>query len=49
MRSSRATQLAVEDGVAIEVVQKLLGHENASTTSGYIVRDETEDLDELYF
>lgn len=47
MRTSRATQLA-EDGVDIEVVRKLLGHENASTTAGYIVRDDTEDLDELY-
>ena len=47
MRTSRATQLA-EEGVDIEVVRKLLGHENASTTAGYIVHDETEDLDELY-
>ena len=48
MRSSRATQLVVEDGVNIRVVQKLLGHENESTTAGYVVRDDTEDLDELY-
>lgn len=48
IRASRATQLVVEDGVDIKVAQKLLGHENASTTEIYVVRDDTDDLDELY-
>mgnify|MGYP002511802635 FL=1 len=48
LRSSRASQLAVEDGVDIKVVQKLLGHESVTTTEIYVVRDDSDDLDELY-
>ena len=48
LRSSRASQLAIEEGVDMKVVQKLLGHENLSTTEIYVVRDDTDDLDELY-
>lgn len=48
LRSSRASQLAIEDGVDIKVVQKLLGHESVTTTEIYVVRDDTDDLDELY-
>lgn len=48
LRSSRASQLAVEDGVDLRVVQKLLGHESVTTTEIYVVRDDSDDLDELY-
>lgn len=48
LRSSRASQLALEDGVDIKVVQKLLGHESVTTTEIYVVRDDSDDLDELY-
>lgn len=48
LRISRASQLAVDNGVDIKVIQKLLGHENVSTTEGYVVRDDSDDLDELY-
>lgn len=48
LRSSRATQLAEEDGVDIKVIQKLLGHENATTTEIYIQHDDADDIEELY-
>jgi len=48
VRSSRATQLVVDEGVDIKVAQKLLGHESSTTTELYVVRDDSEDLDELY-
>lgn len=47
-RSSRATNAHIEEGKSIKAVQKLLGHKSAETTEIYIVRDDTEDLDELY-
>ncbi len=47
LRSSRATQLAEED-VDIKVIQKLLGHENASTTEIYIQTDDSDELEDLY-
>ena len=49
IRHSRATQAVVEDGLDPRAVQKLLGHENVATTeAAYIIRDESEDLDELF-
>lgn len=48
IRSSRATQMVVEEGRDIKTAQKLLGHENSSTTQLYVVRDDTDDLDDLY-
>lgn len=49
IRHSRATQAVVEDGMDPRAVQKLLGHENVATTeASYIIRDESEDLDELF-
>lgn len=47
-RSSRATNAIVEEGKTIKAVQKLLGHNSSQTTEIYIVRDESDDLDELY-
>lgn len=48
LRSSRATQLVVEEGKDIKVVQKLLGHESSVTSQLYIVQKDDDDLDELY-
>ena len=47
-RESAATQLVVEDGKDISIAQKLLGHESSETTQIYVIRDDTEDLDELF-
>lgn len=48
LRSSRATNLVVEEGKDINAAKKLLNHESTETTSIYIVRDETEDLDDIF-
>lgn len=42
LRSSRASQLALEDGVDIKIVQKLLGHESVTTTEIYVVHDDSD-------
>lgn len=47
-RSSRATNAVVEDGKDIKSVQKLLGHESSQTTEIYVVRDDSDDLDDLF-
>lgn len=47
-RSSRATNAVIEEGKSLEAVQKLLGHESSETTQIYVVRDDSEDLDELF-
>lgn len=48
LRSSRATIAVTEEGKDIKSVQKLLGHQDASTTEIYIVRDDTNADDELF-
>jgi site-specific recombinase XerD len=47
-RSSRATNAVVEEGKDIKDVQKLLGHESSQTTEIYVVRDDSDDLDNLF-
>jgi site-specific recombinase XerD len=47
-RSSRATNSVVEEGKDIKAVQALLGHESSTTTEIYIVRDNDDDLDDLF-
>lgn len=47
-RSSRATIAVVEEGHDIESVKKLLGHNSVETTQIYVVRDDTEDDDDLF-
>lgn len=47
-RSSRATNSVVEEGKDIKAVQKLLGHESSQTTEIYVVRDDSDDLDDLF-
>lgn len=49
LRTSRATQAVVEDGVDVKAVQKLLGHEDESTTLNYyVVRDTDDDEDDVF-
>lgn len=47
-RTSRATNAVVEEGKDIKSVQKLLGHESSQTTEIYVVRDDSDDLDDLF-
>jgi len=48
LRSSRASQAVLEDKKDIHSVQKLLGHEDASTTEIYVVRHDEDDVDDLF-
>lgn len=48
LRSSRATNAVVEEGLDIKKVQKMLGHNSTQTTEIYIVRDDEDDDDDLY-
>lgn len=48
LRSSRATNSVVEEGKDIKAVQQLLGHNSASTTEIYVVRDDSDDVSELF-
>lgn len=47
-RESRATQAVIEDGKDIKSVQALLGHNSSTTTEIYVIRDDSEDMDELF-
>ena len=48
IRTTRATIAREEEGIDIKGIQKLLGHNSSETTEIYIVRDDSEDLDDLY-
>lgn len=48
IRTSRATISVVEEGKDIKKVQSLLGHQSSQTTEIYVVRDDEDDLDDLY-
>lgn len=48
LRSSRATNLVVEEGKDINAIKQLLNHESAETSEIYVVRDDTEDLDDIF-
>lgn len=48
LRESRATQAVVEDGKDIHSVQKLLGHNDSSTTEIYVIRHDEDDVDDLF-
>lgn len=47
-RSSRATNAVIDEGKDIKSVQKLLGHESSQTTEIYVVRDDSDDDDDLF-
>jgi len=49
LRRGRATMLSQEDGVDVKKISALLGHDRIdTTTSHYIIRDDADDLDDLY-
>lgn len=48
LRSSKATQMSEEQGKDIKLIQKLLGHNSSETTAQYIIRNESNDLDDIY-
>ena len=48
LRSSRATNAVLEDGVDVKAVQDMLGHKSSETTEIYIVREEEDLDDDLY-
>ena len=48
LREARATDLVVNQGKNIEVAQKLLGHNDSSTTNIYVIREDTDDADEAF-
>jgi site-specific recombinase XerD len=47
-RSSRATNAVIEEGKDIKSVQTLLGHNSSQTTEIYVVRDDSDDDDDLF-
>lgn len=48
IRSSKATNMSQEDNKDIKLIQKLLGHQSSETSQLYIVRNESNDLDDIY-
>ena len=48
LRSSRVSQLVIEDGKSIKAAQAICGHENIRTTEIYLVREGNDDLDDVY-
>lgn len=48
LRSSRATHLVVDKGKDINSAKNLLGHLSSNTTEIYVIRDETESLEDCF-
>lgn len=48
LRESRATQAVVEDGKDINAVKNLLGHNSSETTEIYVIRNDDDDVVELF-
>jgi integrase len=48
LRSSRATNAVVYDGQDIEKVKNLLGHMSSETTKIYVVKEEEDDVGDLF-
>jgi site-specific recombinase XerC len=47
-RESKATNMVLYEGKNIRSAQKLLGHEQSSTTEIYVIRDQEEDSDDAF-
>jgi integrase len=47
-RETRATDLVVNEGKDIKKAQKLLGHESSQTTEIYVIRDDSDDIDDCF-
>lgn len=48
LRSTRATHIVVDEGKDMSSAQKLLGHNDMSTTQMYVIRDETDDIADCF-
>lgn len=48
LREARATSLVIEQGRDIRIAQKLLGHNDSSTTNIYVIRKDEDDSDEAF-
>jgi integrase len=48
LRSSRATNLALSENKSIDAIQSLLGHNSPDTTKIYIVKENEDEIDELF-
>ena len=48
IREKKATDLTTIEGKDIRVAQRLLGHNNSSTTEIYVIRDDSDDLAEAF-
>lgn len=48
LREQRATDIVVGEGKDIKSAQKLLGHESSTTTEIYVIRNEDEDIDDVF-
>jgi site-specific recombinase XerC len=48
LREKRATDMVLYDKKDIKSAQKLLGHNNSSTTEIYVIRDGDEDIDDAF-
>lgn len=48
LRRSRATHLVTEDGKDINVAKTLLGHNSSETTQIYVMKDDSDDLDDAF-
>lgn len=47
-RESRATNIVVEEGKDIKAAQALLGHKSSETTEIYVIKDDTDEVDDLF-
>lgn len=47
-RSSRATNLVVYEGKSLESAGALLGHNSTETTKIYVVKDDSDDIDDVF-
>ena len=48
LRSTRATHLVVYDNKDIKTAQAILGHQSSETTSIYVIRDDSDDMDDAF-
>lgn len=48
LRASRATNLVAVEGKDIEKVKNLLGHQSAETTKIYVVKEDEDNIDDLF-
>lgn len=47
-RRTRATHMVVEEGMSIDKARSLLNHESSETTSHYVIKDDSDELDDIF-